>query len=93
MLLLARLQQFNDLDTPVVVGPSRKSFLNLVEDCPPQSRLGATVAACLFAAQQGVMLVRVHDAQVVRQALAAQRYFDRTCDNFAQREATCSTAS
>jgi dihydropteroate synthase len=93
MVLLARLQQFNDLNTPVVVGPSRKSFLNLIEESPPESRLGATAAACLFAAEQGAMLVRVHDVQVVRQALAANRYFERARDNRAQREATCSTAS
>jgi dihydropteroate synthase len=93
MVLLARLQQFNDLNTPVVVGPSRKSFLNLIEESPPESRLGETVAACLFAAEQGAMLVRVHDVQVVRQALAANRYFERARDNRAQREATCSTAS
>ncbi len=77
MALLERLDEFGSLEAPIVFGPSRKSFLSLVEECPPSERLGATVAACLFASERGASLVRVHDVRVVRQALAAMRYFRR----------------
>jgi dihydropteroate synthase len=70
---LRRLDEFKALGAPIVVGPSRKSFLNLVETCEPHQRLGATVAACLYAADHGAMLVRVHDVKVIHQALLAHR--------------------
>lgn len=71
--LLRRTGEFSVLDAPIVVGPSRKSFLNLVQPCPPEARLGATIAACLFAAAHGAMLLRVHDVAIIRQALMTQR--------------------
>jgi dihydropteroate synthase len=70
---LRRLDEFKTIGAPIVVGPSRKSFLNLIEICAPQQRLGATVAACLYAADHGAMLVRVHDVQIIHQALLAHR--------------------
>lgn len=90
LTVLERLCDFRALGVPLVVGPSRKSFLTLVEECSPSERLGATVAACLFAAEQGASLVRVHDVRVVRQALDAQRLF-RSLRS--PKEATCSKAS
>jgi dihydropteroate synthase len=92
MVLLERLQECKALDTPIVVGLSRKSFLNLIEVCPPEARLGLTVAACQFAVEQGAVLVRVHDAQVVGQAFAAKRFFERANVRHAKQEASCSTA-
>jgi len=73
--LLRRLDEFAKLGAPVVVGPSRKSFLNLVEVRPAEQRLGATIAACLHAAERGARMVRVHDVLEVRQALQAKRLF------------------
>jgi dihydropteroate synthase len=55
---------------PVLVGASRKSFLKLADpDAGPQARLGASVAAALFAARAGAAVLRVHDVAVTRQAL------------------------
>lgn len=100
LALLRRLDEFSRLKTPVVVGPSRKSFLNLVEAREPERRLGATVAACLYAARYGAMMVRVHDVEVVRQALLAQRMFEAATVSEIGKgvgvgplEGTCSTAS
>src|SRR5512145_1445584 len=71
--ILRRVAHFSVLATPIVLGPSRKSFLNHVEQVPAEQRLGGTVAACLYAAEHGAMLLRVHDVQVVRQALMTRR--------------------
>lgn len=90
---LERLGEFHELDTPLVLGPSRKSFLQLVEPCPPHERLGATVSACLLAADQGAAMLRVHDVRVVRQALLAHRFFQRNGGTRPSKEAMCSTAS
>jgi dihydropteroate synthase len=71
--VLRRLEEFRELGAPIVVGPSRKSFISLVDDAPPEERLGGTIAACLSAAEHGAAILRVHDVRAVRQALAVAR--------------------
>jgi dihydropteroate synthase len=67
---LRRLGELRELDRPVLVGPSRKSFIGKVLELPLGERLmgtAAAVAACVFG---GAHMVRVHDVremvQVVR---------------------------
>jgi dihydropteroate synthase len=57
------------LGRPVLVGPSRKSFIGRLLDLPPAERLEGTIAACVLAADRGAHLVRVHDVGPVRRAL------------------------
>lgn len=71
--LLARLEHFRALETPIVVGPSRKSFISKVHRGGPEARLGGTVAACLAAVERGACVLRVHDVFDVQQALAVAR--------------------
>jgi dihydropteroate synthase len=68
--LLRRLEELRDLGVPMVVGPSRKSFIRAVDDVGPEERLGGTIAACLWAAARGAAVLRVHDVRAVRQALS-----------------------
>jgi dihydropteroate synthase len=67
--LLRRLRDLSSLG-PLVVGASRKSFLNRDVATPPADRLGGTIAACLVARQLGAAVLRVHDIAAVRQAFA-----------------------
>lgn len=73
--LCRRLEELVALGYPVMVGPSRKSFVAFVttepgrEPPPPTERLGGTIAACLACAQKGAALLRVHDVAAVKQAL------------------------
>ncbi len=71
--LLARLSELTAEGVPVVVGPSRKSFIASVDGAPPAERLGGTVAACLAAVERGARVLRVHDVRAVGQALAVSR--------------------
>jgi dihydropteroate synthase len=71
--LLARLAEFGGEGVPIVVGPSRKSFLSAADGAPPAERLGGTIAACLFAAERGARVLRVHDVAAVRQAFSVTR--------------------
>ena len=71
--LLARLGELASEGVPVVVGPSRKSFIASVDGSPPEERLGGTIAACLAAVERGACVLRVHDVRAVRQALAVAR--------------------
>ncbi len=54
---------------PVLVGPSRKSFLGKVLDLPVGERLEGTIAACVVAAWNGADAVRVHDVRECARAL------------------------
>jgi dihydropteroate synthase len=60
---LRRLPELALLDRPILVGPSRKSFIGAVLDRPIEERLMGTagaVAACVLA---GAHIVRVHDVK------------------------------
>lgn len=67
MALCARLDELVRLGFPVLVGPSRKSFV--APGAAPGMRLGGTIAATLLCVAGGASLVRVHDVAAVRQAL------------------------
>jgi dihydropteroate synthase len=70
--VLRRLPELAALDRPVLVGPSRKSFIGRVLDLPVGERLFGTAAAVAAAVLAGAHVVRVHDVremiQVVRLA-------------------------
>ena len=72
--LLRRLPEIVELGYPVVIGVSRKRFLGGITGVDePADRIGASVAAALWAVQQGAAVVRVHDVGVTTQALAVTR--------------------
>lgn len=75
--LIRGLARFLDEGVPVVVGPSRKSFISAVDAAPPDARLGGTIAAALVCATRGAAVLRVHDVREVGQALAVARTIDR----------------
>ncbi len=67
--LLGRIERLVSLEYPVLVGPSRKSFIGHTLDLPIEERLEATIAACLVAFEGGAGLFRVHDVEPTRRAL------------------------
>lgn len=69
--LIRRLDEFARMGHPVLVGPSRKSFLVKAASAsaPPEARLGGTIAACLACIDRGASILRVHDVAQVRQAI------------------------
>jgi dihydropteroate synthase len=73
---LRRLPELAVLERPVLVGPSRKSFVGRVLDAPVERRLMGTAAAVASAVLLGAHVVRVHDvaemAEVVRVADAVR---------------------
>ncbi len=61
--LLARLAEIAELDRPILVGSSRKSFLTrALGDRPPQAREWGTAASVAAAILEGAHIVRVHAA-------------------------------
>ena len=63
--LLRRLDALQVLQRPVVVGPSRKSFIGAVLDAPVEERLMGTAAAVALAIAGGAHMVRVHDVRAM----------------------------
>jgi dihydropteroate synthase len=73
LLLLKELDLLGSLGRPILVGPSRKSFIGEITGRPPRERAAGTVAACVVAYLQGARVFRVHDVAPVAQALAVAR--------------------
>jgi dihydropteroate synthase len=62
LLLMGRIDSLLDLGVPVVVGPSRKSFIGAaLGDVPVDRRLEGTAGAVAWLAIRGAHVVRVHD--------------------------------
>lgn len=67
--LLNQLDAICELDSPVLVGISRKSMLGMILDRSVDERLIASVAAAVIAYNRGARLFRVHDVAATRDAL------------------------
>jgi dihydropteroate synthase len=66
---LARLEELKPLGLPLLVGASRKRFIDTVSPAPPDRRLGGSLAAHLAAADAGAAIIRAHDVAETVQAL------------------------
>jgi len=77
LALLNRLGEFRRLGRPIMVGPSRKSFIGRVLDLPVEARHEGTAACVAAAVLHGASFVRVHDVapieRVVRMLDAIRR--------------------
>jgi dihydropteroate synthase len=69
LTLLDRLDYFEALGFPILLGPSRKSFIGYTLDLPPEERVEGTAAAIAIGIDRGADIIRVHDVkQMVRVA-------------------------
>ncbi len=59
--LIARLDEIVALGYPVLVGPSRKSFIGYTLNVPPDQRVEGTAAAVAICIDRGADIIRVHD--------------------------------
>jgi dihydropteroate synthase len=74
LALLAHTSLFHGLGVPLLIGASRKRFIQGVSGGEaPQSREPGSQAAAIAAAAQGAQILRVHDVAASRQALAVWR--------------------
>ena len=67
---IARLDAWRSFGLPLLVGASRKRFIQSIVPSEPADRLGGSVAAHLLAVDNGAAIVRVHDVAATVQALA-----------------------
>ena len=68
-VLLSKLEAFVRLGFPLLVGPSRKSFIGWALDVPENDRLMGTASAVAAAVLNGAHIVRVHDVKEMHQVV------------------------
>lgn len=77
--LLCHLDKFKSLDVPLLLGVSRKGFIDkIMPGTLPDARLPGSIAAALYGVQKGADIVRVHDVAQTRQALAVWQAINQT---------------
>ncbi len=67
---IAQLAAWREFDLPILVGASRKRFINAIVPSEPSERLGGSLAAHLVATEGGAAIIRTHDVAPTVQALA-----------------------
>ncbi|GAB4522616.1 MAG: dihydropteroate synthase [Anaerolineales bacterium] len=80
--LLNRLDEICALGYPVLLGPSRKSFIGYTLNLPPDQRVEGTAAAVCVGIVRGADIVRVHDVRVMSRVVRmTDAILGRTTDN------------
>ena len=69
IVCIARLAEFRRFGLPLLVGASRKRFINTVIPSAPDQRIGGSISAHLMAVEKGAAIIRAHDVAETVQAL------------------------
>jgi dihydropteroate synthase len=66
---IARLDELMSFGLPLLIGASRKRFIDSISSAPPDQRLGGSIVSHLMAVESGATIVRTHDVAQTVQAL------------------------
>ncbi|PPR47800.1 MAG: Dihydropteroate synthase [Alphaproteobacteria bacterium MarineAlpha5_Bin9] len=69
LLILKNLKKLRIQKYGLVIGSSRKSWINKIDNSNVSDRLGGSIASALYAFTQGVDIIRVHDVLETKQAI------------------------
>ena len=67
--ILSKLNKFNKLELPLLIGPSRKSFIGLTLNLSPEDRVDGTAATVAIGVNNGARIVRVHDVEKMKRVV------------------------
>lgn len=67
--IFKRLSELKELGCPILIGPSRKSFIGQILDLPVEQRLEGTAAAVAVSIIRGANIVRVHDVKEIKRVV------------------------
>ncbi len=70
LTLIHHLGWLRSLGMPILLGPSRKSFIQYAHEGGPEERLEGTLAACIWGWVAGADILRVHDIWPIRKGMA-----------------------
>ncbi len=80
LTLISKISLFHSLGFPILIGTSRKRFINQISGVnDSKERIGGTVASVLFLLSQGVQIFRVHNVNEVKQGILV---FKKILSNF-----------
>ncbi|MEC7143898.1 MAG: dihydropteroate synthase [Pseudomonadota bacterium] len=70
LTLISKISLFHSLGLPILIGTSRKRFINQISGKnDSKERIGGTLASVLFLLSQGVQIFRVHDVKEIKQGI------------------------
>ena len=70
LTLISKISLFHSLGFPILIGTSRKRFINQISgDYDTEDRIGGTLASVLYLLSQGVQIFRVHYVREVKQGM------------------------
>ena len=70
LTLISKISLFHSLGFPILVGTSRKRFINQISGkFDSKDRTGGTIASVLFLLSQGVQIFRVHNVKEIKQGI------------------------
>lgn len=69
LLILKKLEEFKEFNLPILIGTSRKSFIQLITDEQGSKRLEGTIASSIVAIMNGANIIRVHDVLECKKAV------------------------
>ena len=70
MTLISKISLFHSLGFPILVGTSRKRFINQISgEYDSKDRIGGTLGSILYLLSQGVQVFRVHNVREVKQGI------------------------
>jgi dihydropteroate synthase len=67
--IFKRLKEFQEFGYPILIGPSRKSFIGALLDLPVDERLEGTAGAAAVSILNGANIVRVHDVKEIKRVI------------------------
>lgn len=69
LAIINNLDFLKELDRPILLGISRKSFIGKILNLPPQNRIEGTIASAVLSVLRGAHILRVHDVEQVKRAI------------------------
>ena len=70
LTLISKISLFHSLGFPILIGTSRKRFINQISgEYDSKDRTGGTLASVLFLLSQGVHIFRVHNVREIKQGI------------------------
>ncbi len=67
--IIRELGSLNELNLPILIGLSRKSFIGNLLNVSPEKRIEGTIVSSLICILQGAHIIRVHDVAALKKAV------------------------
>ncbi len=73
--IIRKIEEFMELERPILLGPSRKSFIGEIIKKPPKERDAGTAGFAVYSFLKGVHILRVHNVSLIQDVLNTFKFF------------------